>query len=232
MAIYYGPMASKMRGKVGEIVAAKTVGNRTALRAYNGKVKNPNTLRQQVSRNKLKQASELAALFSEAIGIGYAKAVQGLKMYARNMFVRELIPTENGYFTVTDGVVARTTSNLPLSRKAGINVAPDVTLGATAGGAPELTINNAADAMVGLSGNIAVIVVAVSETNNFCGVVKAVKPASGDFKVVIPEAMVAKMDTPLYAVFYKEVPEALNGVPTDSIPWKYPSATSECIYVE
>ena len=219
-------------GKIGAFVYAKGLGGETVVRNYTAKVHNPKTLRQQVSRDKLKQASVIAAVFSEAIGIGYAKAVAGAKMYPRNMFVRELIPTDKGYFTVSDGVVTRTSSYLPLSRKAGISVIPDVTLGATAGGQPELTINNAAEAMVGLSGNLAAIVVAVGEANNFCAVIKAVKPASGDFKVPIPEAVASKMDSPLYAVFFKEVPEALNGVPTDTIPWKYPSNTSDCAYVE
>lgn len=231
MAKISGPIASAMRGKVGQVVAAKTVGGDTALRAYQPVVKNPNTLRQQVSREKMRMASALAALLREPIYIGYAKAVQGMKMYARNLFMSGVIPQNKGYFTVTDGVVARSTKDLPLSKAAGIAALPEAQVGTDGEGNPELTFVNAANVKAGLTGNLGVIVALYSETSDRVFVYKDAMPASGAFKVSIPQDDLGVLESAKCAIFYKEIPVAVNGVATDTIPWKYPSATSDTAYV-
>lgn len=226
MAIYNGPLGSKMRGKVGEIVAAKTVGGQTALRSYQPVVKNPNTLRQRVSRSKIAQASTIAAGLSEVIKIGYAMSVKGAKMYARNMFVRELIPQGNGYFTVTNGVVARSTKPLPVSKAAGLTIIPYCVQSAGENEAVVVTAQNIDQVLLSTGEKAAMVAVGVNVDNFGCVVKTAVKPVSGDTSVEFSSEEMDLYGVNEIYVFYKVVPEAFNGVPSNEIPWKYPSPTS------
>lgn len=67
MAKLNGPLGSKLRGKVGEVVAAKIRGGETAIRSYQPKVKNPNTKAQIGARSAFSLMSKLAAQLSGAL---------------------------------------------------------------------------------------------------------------------------------------------------------------------
>ena len=230
MAIYEGPFASGMRGKLGNVVGAKTVGGRTALRAYKEHVKNPNTARQQVSRAKMQQASALAAMFAEAIGIGYAKAVQGMKMYARNLFVSEVIPQGNGYFTVSGSTVTRSDKNLPLSRANGLTVVPTVALNEEQGVGYKAVVSGYSGITLNPGEKLGIIVCAYNEANGLVDVEKAVAGSSDETEVVINPAIFSEVAPTKLCAFFKVIPAAVNGVATETIPWKYPSATGDCAY--
>lgn len=224
MAKLIGPIGSKMRGKVGQIVAAKTVGGDTAIRSYQPQVKNPNTLRQRVSRNKLKLASEIAAILSEAVGIGYAKAVQGMKMYPRNLFVSDIIRVDAGYITNNGDVAVLETEELPVSKKSGISVVPVITSAQNV-----YTAVNIGDVVVAEGETVAFVLVAYSLPRSVCFVKKVVKASSGDTTITLSPEEAEMLSEGTVMGFYKIVPEALNGVPTQDIPWKYPSATSVAV---
>lgn len=227
MAIYNGPMASKMRGKVGEIVAAKTVGGRTALRAYQPKVKNPNTYRQQVSRKKMALASELAALLAEPVNVGYAMAVKGAKMYARNMFMKKIIPVNAGVMAINDGEIELDITKIKVAEGAGLGVVPAGALTTGQGGSVEFVPTNTADVLLNAGESLGVCVAAIDYTNK-----KVIyKQGVAEVGVTFGAAEIATLTTPVYFAFYKVLPEGLNGVQTETQPWKYPSRTSDSVQV-
>lgn len=223
MAIYNGPMASKMRGKVGEIVAAKTVGGQTALRAYQPKVKNPNTKRQQVSRAKMSFASKIAATAAEAISIGFGAACKGLKMYPRNLFIRENLSMDLGAIICPHNEVVFDATKLLVSKASGFHATPNI-VGESGEGTVVAKFRivdweelpHADDETVGL------IVVAVDGAGKKCVVRKAVADELVQFNTSDLEGM----SNVVYLAFAKCVPESLNDVPTEDAPWKYPGATS------
>lgn len=225
MAKLIGPLGSKMRGKVGEIVAAKTVGGDTAIRSYQPQVKNPNTLRQRVSRNKLKVASGLAATFADAIGIGYAKAVAGAKMYARNMFIKNIVPVSSGVLTVNGETVTVNDNKLEFSKGVGISVKPvgDWAEG-TGGETMDFSLSNSEQVVLPHGSTLGVVVV-VADQELTTSRVFAATAAAG---VKVPIAVLNVLQSPVYWAFYKEIPEAFNGVTSAEIPWKYPSLTGPC----
>lgn len=225
MATINGPYASKMRGKVGEVVAAKTTGNRTALRSYQPNVKNPKTLRQRVSRNKLAKASALAAIFSEAIKIGFAKAAAGTKMYARNMFVKGIVPVSSGVFSVNGETVTVIDTKLEFSKAVGITVIPTVSCQEGSGGQTmDFTVGNA-DMVILPAGSTLGLVVVIADGLMSASRVFVGTAAAG---VKVPIDVLGGLSTPVYWAFYKEIPEAFNGVTAAEIPWKYPSLTGPC----
>lgn len=224
MAIYNGPMASKMRGKVGEIVAAKTVGGQTALRAYQPTVKNPNTLRQRVSRNKFAVASGIASALSEGIKIGYAKAVAGAKMYARNMFVKSIVPVDAAIITLDGENPVVDYTKLPVSKGVGISETPVIaTAAGTETGSKVVTATNAANVTLAAGEALGLVVVGLNAAKD-SSIVRMGDATTGVTLSAADAAAVA--DGTMYA-FFKVIPEAYNGVASADIPWKYPSNTSD-----
>lgn len=232
MAIINGPYASKMRGKVGEVVAAKTTGNRTALRSYQPKVKNPNTLRQRVSRNKLAKASELAAIFANAVKAGFGFAVGGTKMYARNMFVRDLVKGSAISITPSDpSQIEVNYAELHLSARAGISLPP--TLGEPSFAQPgkiSVPVTAYPTTMVDKPGMMGIVVVIYVPDMELAIVKMAAAPTTGSSNILVDglESFTG-MNAHVYA-FSKWIPETGNEVSTITEPWKYPSETSECAY--
>ena len=227
MAKLIGPIGSKMRGKVGQIVAAKTVGGDTAIRSYQPQVKNPNTLRQRVSRNKMAKASELAALLADAIGVGYAKAVQGMGMYARNMFVKSIIPVNAGVMTNDGAEITLDITKVKVAKQAGLAVVPAGLVTIATGGGVEFIPTNTAEITLGEGESLGVCLAAVDYANGKCIYRQGVASTG----VALSAAELATLTTPVYFAFYKVIPEGLNGIATESTPWKYPSATSDSVQV-
>ena len=225
MAIYNGPMASKMRGKVGEIVAAKTVGGQTALRAYQPNVKNPNTRRQQSARLLFKTVSAAAAALGEAIQIGYVTACKGLKMYPRNLFVGTYAKYGNGVFTESGGEVIIDVPSIKMSRKAGLDVVPvSASYTPAAGGQPAtITVASTGNVQLGDGERLGVVVVFADDyMQNVC-VVKGLADTAIDVPVADPGRNVF--------AFFKVIEPTGTSVAADKWPWKYPSATGDCVLV-
>lgn len=223
MAKLNGPLGSKLRGKVGEVVAAKTVGGDTAVRAYQPVVKNPNTLRQRVSRNKMAAASQIAAVLADAIGIGYAKATASAKMYPRNMFMRGIIPVDAAVMTLDGENPVINYTKLPVSKGVGITETPVVAVAAgSETGSKVVTASNAANVTLAAGETLGLVVVGLNATKD-SSIVRMGNATTG---VTLSAADVTAMaDGTMYA-FFKVIPEAFNGVAATNIPWKYPSNTS------
>lgn len=227
MAKLNGPLGSKLRGKVGEVVAAKTVGGDTAIRAYQPVVKNPNTLRQRSARSKFAKFSKLASVVAQAVGIGYAKAVAGMRMYARNYFMRDSMNDAALYADNEFDLNA-----LKVSRKSGLN---DTPVGCTAVYAAATGITckcGAGTPTTAESGNdMGVVFVLVEENLDDCKVVKGTVANAQSSGLVAADAGLMPGVTYYVYAFLKEIEPSATAIPTDEYPWKYPSNTGETVEV-
>lgn len=227
MAILNGPYASKMRGKVGEVVAAKTVGGQTALRSYQPTVKNPNTRRQRAARSKFAIISSLAALLSEAVAIGYGKAVQGMKMYARNLFLRDCYAQDMLYI---GGEIEY--DQVKVSKKMGLSAMP---MGATCtyaqatGITCELGMSTPVDTENGVGLGVVFVLVCPETNETIIAADSVVNAQTGGIEIQ-PGRFTAGKTYYVYA-FLKEMEVSGTEIATDQYPWKYPSNTGESVYV-
>ena len=222
MAKLNGPLGSKLRGKVGEVVAAKTVGGATAIRAYQPVVKNPNTLRQRTSRVRFAATSGLAAMFAKAISIGYASVASSMKMYPRNVWVRDAVKNKK-YVSMSDGEVSEYTLDaLQVSAQNGINVKPILSYNSST---HVVTATNAADVELAAGQQLGLVVVFYYASELLVKVLYT-GMGSATTGITVP-ASVYGLGAPVdFVGFFKVIEATGNDIATDTIPWKYPSATS------
>lgn len=227
MAKLNGPLGSKLRGKVGEVVAAKTVGGVTAIRSYQPVVKNPNTLRQRSARGKFADFSKLASVVSQAVAIGYAKAVSSMRMYARNYFMRDGMADSLLYADSEFDL-----NQLKVSRKAGLNDTPVGCTAVYASGTGVTCKCGSATPTSAESGNsMGVVFVLVEEGMHDCQVVKGTTSAAKADGLVVADARLMPGVTYYVYAFLKEIEATGTEIPSDTYPWKYPSNTGETVNV-
>lgn len=233
MAKLNGPLGSKLRGKVGEVVAAKTVGGATAIRAYQPVVKNPNTVRQQASRSRFAMASGIVASLAEVMNIGFAKAASAAGIYPRNMAVRYLVGATDVLVQTGLAFDSLVISQMQVSKKAGLDPVPTLRYTAPAGSTPaKITLVNSADFSGYTAGeSLGIVVVALSENGD--GTVNVMRTYKGDATsgITIPATDQDFLMGCTILGFVKVMPATGNSIPTDQWPWKYPSATSATTFV-
>lgn len=233
MAKQRGPVASTFTGKVGNVVGAKTKGGEYITRAYQPEVKNPNTLRQRVSRQRMTVASQMAAGLASAIQAGYGKAAGNTKMYPRNMFVRDLVKfTPTTPLHVEGGIAEVQYADIKLSQRYGISTTPDVSSASfeTAG---KVTFTVQPTAVVDNlpAGKMGLVLVIYEPEGQACKVhmVDAPTASAATIDVTYPSNW-AGLNVHCYA-FFKWIPESANDVLTDTEPWKYPAETGDTAYI-
>lgn len=222
MAKLNGPLGSKLRGKVGEVVAAKTVGGATAIRAYQPVVKNPNTNRQKCSRNRFSHTSTLAALFAEAISVGCRNAAGAAGIYPRNAWVRAAVKGKK--YVVMEGASfgEYDLSELEVSMKSGINVAPQLSYTAAT---HTVTATNINDVTLKAGQSLGLVVVSYLILSDEVRVLGTMMGAAAN-GVVLPEMAYSAGIATQYCGFYVIIEPTGNDIASDTMPWKYPSATS------
>ena len=224
MAKLIGPIGSKMRGKVGQIVAAKTVGGDTAIRSYQPQVKNPKTQRQMAARNRFSVVSYVASKLAGVLEIGFAAASGAAKMYPRNMAVRDWYHLDAAI--VNDGSDVQTIdwTSLPVSSQSGITVAPT---GTYTEGTKKVTFTNTTDVELAADETLGVVVLVVTDEMDTIAVLKA-SAATG---VTIPDAIVNSGLPFNVLAFYKAIKSSGTNIPAEQWPWKYPSRTGASAFI-
>ena len=224
MAKQRGPVASTFTGRVGNVVGAKMKGGEYVTRSYQPSVKNPNTLRQRVSRLRMATASQIAAKFKLAIQAGYGLAAGSTKMYPRNMFVRDIVPfVSGGLMQVQDEKIQMDWSQLKLSKAIGINSTPvGAAVSFATAGKVMITDTTVVDTGGLGEGQLGLVVVIFDELGEIVYTDFGENYAS--VEVTVPANMLG-LNVNVYA-FYKWVPKSKNDVSTTEEPWKYPAATS------
>lgn len=232
MAKQRGPVASTFSGRVGNVVGAKLKGGEYVTRSYQPSVKNPNTLRQRVSRLRMSTAAKLAAGLAPAIQAGFGKAAGSTRMYPRNMFVRNLVKMDGmKAITVENEVATVNYGNLQLSERIGISAAPII-------GTPsfenpfsvELTVTGQPVVDVLPAGKMGIVAVVYSPAKEACVIDLVDAPTEGEKTVKVKVPTSWSGDTVHVYAFNKWIPESGNDVATDAEPWKYPAETSATVY--
>lgn len=232
MAKQRGPVASYFSGKLGEAVGARLKGGEYVTRTYVKNPKNPNTLRQRVSRLRMATAAQLAAGLAPAIQAGYGKASGSTKMYPRNMFVRDLVRMDGmEALTVANEVATVEYGFLNLSARYGINARP--ILGAPIFEEPlkvQLPVTGQPVTDIMPAGKMGLVVVVYDKMQNNCIVKMFEAPTTGSQTLNIPVPANWSGDTAHVYAFFKWIPETGNDVAADTEPWKYPAETGETAY--
>ncbi len=233
MAKQRGPVASTFSGRVGNVVGAKLKGGEYVTRSYQPSVKNPNTLRQRVSRLRMSTAAKLAAGLAPAIQAGFGKAAGSTRMYPRNMFVRNLVKLgENSPLTIANGTATVDYGSLEVSERIGISSIPSATAtydGEQARIAVEIAPLPVVDVLP--AGDMGVVSVAYNPTKGNSVVGMVVTSPSNDSGVALKCPASWKGDTVHVYAFCKFIPESKNDITTDTEPWKYPAETGETVYL-
>lgn len=233
MAKQRGPVASTFSGRVGNVVGAKIKGGEYVTRSYQPAVKNPNTLRQRVSRLRMATASKLASGLAAAIQAGYAFSTNGTKMHPRNMFVAGLVKDQtNLVINPTTMAATITYGGLMVAKRNGIAEVP--AMGSCDFEEPlTVTIPYSGQSFADVlpAGDMGLVVVAYCPELDACAMkmVKVVPNTSGSVTLAVPASWSGR-DVHVYA-FFKFIPETGNDIATDTEPWKYPAQTGDSVYV-
>lgn len=231
MAKLSGPLGSKLRGKVGEVVAAKTVTGETAIRSYQPVVKNPRTARQMESRNRMAMASALGAALASVIGIGYAKAASAARRYPRNLFVKRTADHDTTPITFSGGEASVDYTAIKVSQQAGVVGMPTFGTATSASGKIHVVLNSYPAATDPDAYGMGVVVCAYNEDEKICLVAQGLAPdvRSNGLDINVPANLIG-LEFKIYG-FCKEVLTAHTDIQTETEPWKYPSNTSGSLYV-
>lgn len=233
MAKQRGPVASYFSGKVGEVVGASLKGGEYVTRTYKKHIKNPNTLRQRVSRLRMSTAAKIAAGLAPAIQAGFGKAAGSTHMYPRNMFVRELVKmSANSALKYESGDIMIEYDSLKVSERIGISSVPTATAtydGENARITVEIEPLPVVDVLP--AGEMGVVCVAYNPTKGNSVIGLAVtSPLNGSGAGLKCPASWKSDKVHVYA-FCKFIPESKNDITTDEEPWKFPAETGETVYV-
>lgn len=213
-------------GKLGNSVFSQNAG-RTIVRQYNPEVKNPNTARQQQSREIFRIANDLAKAFAPAIGIGRPRV--GV-LTSRNQFTKDIIPVGAGVITGSDMEFTIDYTKLPIS-KGGMPI-PIITSVESSVSSSRITVEyndymllvegSYVPSQAGSAGLVAVV---YDEAANLCFINRQSGLLNGSINVNVPGIAVGKK----YQVylFAKWVPESKNGIDMHEMPWMFPSDQSD-----
>lgn len=221
-----------LKGKVGSIVYA-TVKGETIARVYQPVVANPNTVRQQVSREKMSMAGRACRGMMNMIRAGWNNVASGREF---QQAVRKFIPVDSGIITGT------VPGNLEMQYSllaAGLSY-PQFSAPVTFSGQPDLetegeakidwTVNtDLLNAEVGGAANVGLVLMAYMPD-----IKASITKYVADITAGTVTWTVGSELSGLRAYFYaigKVKPEAKNGVSQDTLPWMYPSKASVAIYL-
>lgn len=222
MAKLQGIISAAIRGKSGGVVFAKGLDGSTVMRPYQPQVKNPKTARQQNSRTRFAAISGLAAKFAGVIGIGYANVSRGMGMYPRNVFVRDAVKN-NLYVSVSGSdVESYDLSDLKVSAQSGITVVPTLSWDADE---HMIMATNYRQVTLGAGEQLGLVVVCYFASGTTVTVLHTGMAEAGT-GVAIPSSVYGSGMAVNVVGFYKIIEPSGNDITSDTIPWKYPSATS------
>lgn len=233
MAKQRGPVASTFSGRVGNVVGAKLKGGEYVTRSYQPSVKNPNTLRQRVSRLRMSTAAKLAAGLAPAIQAGFGKAAGSTRMYPRNMFVRDLVKFSANTPLHIEGEMAEIQySEIQVSERIGISAIPSIGHASfETPGQVSMTVTGQPVIDVLPAGKMGLVVVVYSPIKEACVIDMVDAPTEGTATVNVAMPASFSGDAVHVYAFFKWIPESGNDVDTDAEPWKYPAETGATVYV-
>lgn len=226
-------LIGSLKGKVGNTVFATRRGIQIA-RVYQPVVAQPKSARQQLSRAKFALATDSLRPFSLFLRAGWQRSNP---TYEFQQGVKRMVPAENLIITGVspDSLVVSYPLLAEVFSAGGLQGIVATAPTSENEGKVDFSVTvPGADFLDEHGGSID------------CGLVMAVRNEATDQVLIFHEkeitADVAKsisLTVPtdwsgnhvhVYA-FAKQIPNAVNGIPSTDLPWMYPAKTSECIYV-
>lgn len=226
-------LIGSLKGKVGNTVFATRRGIQVA-RVYQPVVAQPKSARQQLSRAKFALATDTLRPFNLFLRAGWQKT---RPTYEFQQGVKRMIPVEEAI------IIGSTPSEIRVSF-------PNLARVFSAGGLQGIVASDPTSENEGRV-NFTVTVPAANFLDEHggavdCGLVLALYNVDLDNVIVFHEktitpdvASAISLAVPadwsgtnvhVYA-FAKQIPTAVNGIPSTDLPWMYPAKTSECVYV-
>lgn len=226
-------LIGSLKGKVGNTVFATRRGIQIA-RVYQPVVAQPKSARQQLSRAKLALATDSLRPFNLFLRAGWQNSKP---TYEFQQGVKRMIPVEN--LVITGSTPDNLTVSYPMLAEVfsagGLQGIVATAPTSTNEGKVDFTVTiPSADFLDEHGGNVD------------CGLVIALMNAdTGEVKISHEKEITADVAKAIsitvptlwsgthvhvYA-FAKQIPNAVNGIPSTDLPWMYPAKTSECVYV-
>jgi hypothetical protein len=161
-------------------------------------------------------------MFAKVISIGYASVASTMKMYPRNVWVREAVKGKK-YVNLSNGEIdSYTLDELKVSAQNGINVKPILSYNSST---HTITATNAGEVELAAGQQLGLVVVCYYASELLVKVLYT-GMGSATTGITVP-ASVYGLGAPVdFVGFFKVIEATGNDIATDAIPWKYPSATS------
>lgn len=224
-------LIGSLKGKVGNTVFATRRGIQVA-RVYQPVVAQPKSARQQLSRAKFALATDTLRPFNLFLRAGWQKT---RPTYEFQQGVKRVIPVDKAIMTgsTPETIQIDYTLLAEVFSAGGLQGIVATTPTSAEEGKVEFNVTvPAADFLDEHGANVDCgIVIAVY--NNDLGQVKVFN----EKELTADVAKAITLDVPtnwsgmrVYVyVFAKQIPTAVNGIPSTDLPWMYPAKTSECI---
>lgn len=226
-------LIGSLKGKVGNTVFATRRGIQIA-RVYQPVVAQPKSARQQLSRAKFALATDSLRPFNLFLRAGWQKSAP---TYEFQQGVKRMIPVEESVIT------GSTPSTLQVSYPSLAKVFSAGGLQGIVASAPtsesegrvDFTVTVPAANFLDEHGAAIDCGLVMALYNNDLGTVVTSheKTITADVASAITISVPADWSgthVHVYA-FAKQIPTAVNGIPSTDLPWMYPAKTSECVYV-
>lgn len=219
-------------GKLGNTVMTVRRGQQIA-RVYQPVVANPKSARQQLSRAKMRLAVATLRPFIYALRAGWNKERPG---YEFQKAVGIAIPVTNGIIEGAGDSLEvvpaelRACLSAPLLEPIAAD-APDFSQASQVG----VRVFAAESAFVDDGGNPidvgAVVVVWNQATSAVVTKMQTITYSASGSPVTVPvPSRWSGMPVHVYA-FVKQIPAGINGIDTETLPWRFPAKTSAAVYV-
>ena len=218
-------------GKLGNTVMTVRRGQQIA-RVYQPVVANPKSARQQLSRAKLRLAVATLRPFIYSLRAGWNKIAPG---YEFQKAIGVAIPVDNGVIDIVSDELTINAGELRACLSAPMLEPIDVDdLDFSQETQVGLRVHAPESAFVDEKGNPvnagAVVVVWNKDGNTVVTAMKVISYSAQGSPVTVklPERW-SGMNVHVYA-FVKQIPEGINGIDTDTLPWRFPAKTSAAVY--
>lgn len=219
-------------GKLGNSVMTVRRGIQIA-RVYQPVVANPKSARQQLSRAKMRLAVSTFRPFLYALRAGWNKVVPG---YEFQKAIGVAIPVPNDVISSSGDVLEVQPEGLAKCLSASLleNISADAPSFDVAAKV-SMNIIAPASAFIDDMGNpieVGAVVVVWNPAANAVVTKMSVinsNPQGTAVEVGVPPVW-SGMTVHVYA-FAKQIPEGINGIATDTLPWRFPAKTSAALYI-
>lgn len=226
-------LIGSLKGKVGNTVFVTRRGIQVA-RVYQPVVAQPKSARQQLSRAKFSLATDTLRPFNLFLRAGWQKSAP---TYEFQQGVKHMIPVENAIITgSTPDALNVSYINLAEVFSAGGLQGIDTTSPTSENeGKVDFTVTVPAANFLDEHGAAIDCGLVIALLNADTGEVRVshektlTADVASSISITVP-ADWAGTNVHVYA-FAKQIPNAVNGIPSTDLPWMYPAKTSECVYV-